>query len=187
VRVSSPSSVTGAGEKTKKIVLWDEWLQFYFSYIKPNRRIIELNTQPGLFARLAGKSIDPYFGLAFEQFCIKNLPNLLAHAGIELNEIIGYGPFFRQPARKGRHTAGFQIDILLHRHGHILTVIECKFQTPPLGYSVIREVERKIALLKPKKLYTIEKMLMCAGPITRDVQQSGYFHKILGLDALLTP
>lgn len=187
VRVFSPSSVMGAGEKTKKIVLWDEWLQFYFSYIKPNRRIIELNTKPGLFARLAEKSIDTYFGLAFEQFCIKNLPNLLRHAGIELDEIIGYGPFFRQPGRKGRNAGGFQIDILLHRHGHILTVIECKFQTSPVGYSVIREVEKKISLLKPKKLYTIEKMLVCAGQITKDVQQSGYFHKILDLNALFTP
>ena len=67
------------------------------------------------------------------------------------------------------------------------TVIECKFQTSPVGYSVIREVEKKISLLKPKKLYTIEKMLVCAGQITKDVQQSGYFHKILDLNALFTP
>lgn len=186
VRSFSPSSVVGAGEKTRKIVLWDEWLQFYLSYIKPNRRIIELNIKPGLFTRLTERSIDTYFGLVFEQFCMKNLPNLLTHAGIELDEIIGYGPFFRQPGRKGQNTRGLQIDILLHRRGHIMTVIECKFQTLPIGYSVIHEVEKKIAFFKPKKLYTVEKMLVCAGPITKDVQQSGYFHRILGLDVLLT-
>lgn len=184
VKVFSPQSIMGQGEKTKKIVLWDEWLRFYFSYIKPHKRIIEMNIKPGLFQQLAGKSIDTYFGLAFERLCMKNLPSLLSKAGIELNEILGYGPFFRQPSRKNRSDAGLQIDILVHRQGHILTVMECKFQTSPVGSSVIQEVERKLELLKPKKIYTVEKILVCAGPITRDLEQSGYFHKILDIDAL---
>jgi len=187
VKVFSPLSVTGLGEKTKKIVLWDEWLRFYFSYIKPNKRVIEINTKPGLFQQLAGKSIDTYFGLAFERLCMKNLPGLLSAVGIPLNEVLGYGPFFRQPARTGPNDGGLQIDILVHRQGHILTIIECKFQTTPVGLSVVQEVERKLALLKPNKIYTVEKMLVCAGPITRDLQQSGYFHKILDIDAFFAP
>ncbi|MBI3277443.1 MAG: AAA family ATPase [Chlamydiae bacterium] len=185
VKVFSPLSIRGGGEKTKKIVLWDEWLRFYFSYLKPNKHVIEMNTKPGLFQQLAGKSIDTYFGLAFERLCMKNLPGLLSAAGIPLNEILGYGPFFRQPARKkGSKDVGLQIDILVHRQGHVLTVMECKFLTSPIGLSIVQDVERKVAFLKPKKFYTVEKMLVCTGPITRDLQQSGYFHKILDLDAL---
>ena len=187
VKVFSPLSITGQGEKTKKVVLWDEWLRFYFAYIKPNKRVIELNTKPGLFQQLAGKSIDTYFGLAFERFCMKNLPGLLAATGIPLNEVLGYGPFFRQPGRKNSNDSGLQIDILVHRQGHVLTIIECKFQTTPVGLSVVQEVEKKLNFLKPNKLYTVEKMLVCAGPITKDLQQIGYFHKILDLDAFLTP
>ena len=186
VKVFSPLSVTGLGEKTKKIVLWDEWLRFYFSYIKPNKHVIEINTKPGLFQQLAGKSVDAYFGLAFERLCMKNLPALLSAAGIPLNEILGYGPFFRQPSRKSPNHVGVQIDILVHRQGHILTIIECKLQTNPVGLSVVQDVERKLAFFRPNKMYTVEKMLVCSGPITRDVQQSGYFHKILDVDALLT-
>ncbi len=186
VRVFSPADVMGAGKKTKKIVLRDEWLRFYFSYVKPNRKIIELNSRPGLFARLTETSLDIYFGLAFEQFCMKNLTNLLAHTGINLDKIIGYGPFFRQPGRKKRKSEGLQIDILLHRRGHILTVIECKFQTNPVGLSVIRDVEKKISLLRPGRIYTVEKILVSAGPVSREVHQGSYFHKILGLEALLT-
>lgn len=187
VKVFSPLSITGLGEKTKKVVLWDEWLRFYFSYIKPNKRVIEINTKPGLFQQLAGKSIDTYFGLAFERLCMKNLPGLLSAVGIQLNEVLGYGPFFRQPARKSPNDAGLQIDILVHRQGHILTIIECKFQTTPVGLSVVQEVERKLALLKPGKIYTVEKILVCAGPITRDLQQSGYFHMILDIDTFFAP
>lgn len=187
VKVLTPLSVAGEGSKTTKIVLWDEWLRFYFSYIKPNRHIIEMNTKPGLFQQLAGKSIDTYFGLAFERFCMKNLSSILPAAGIALNEILGYGPFFRQPSRKTPNDAGLQIDILVHRQGHILTLMECEFQTSPVGLSVAQEVERKLTFLKPKKFYTVEKMLLCAGPITRELQQNGYFHKILDLDAFLTP
>jgi AAA+ ATPase superfamily predicted ATPase len=186
VKVLTPLSVTGGGAKTTRIVLWDEWLRFYFSYIKPNRHIIEMNTKPGLFQQLAGKTIDTYFGLAFERFCMKNLSSVLSAAGIVLNEILGYGPFFRQPSRKDPNDSGLQIDILIHRQGHILTLVECKFQTSPVGLSVAREVEKKRIFLKPKKFYTIEKMLLCAGPITKDLQQSGYFHKILDLDAILS-
>ena len=129
--------------------------------------------------------MDTYFGLAFERFCMKNLPKLLSATGIALSEILGYGPFFRQPARKNPNDAGLQIDILVHRQGHILTVVECKFQTSSIGLSVVQEVEKKLTLLKAKKFYTLERMLVCAGPITKDLQQSGYFHKILDLDAFL--
>ncbi len=186
VKVLTPLSVVGGGAKTTRIVLWDEWLRFYFSYIKPNRHIIEMNTQPGLFQQLAGKTIDIYFGLAFERFCMKNLSSIFSAAGIPLNEILGYGPFFRQPSRKDPQDSGLQIDILVHRQGHILTLMECKFQTSPIGLSVAREVDKKLTFLKPKKIYTIEKMLLCAGPITKDLQQSGYFHKILDLDAIFS-
>ena len=118
---------------------------------------------------------------------MKNLPGLLSAVAIPLNEILGYGPFFRQPARKSPNDGGLQIDILVHRQGHILTMIECKFLTTPVGLSVVQEVEKKLALLKPNKTYTVEKMLVCAGPITRDLQQSGYFHKILDIDAFFAP
>lgn len=91
------------------------------------------------------------FGLAFERLCLKNLPGLLTAAGFELNELISYGPFFRQSARKKKKSEGLQIDILLHRQGHILTVIECKFQTSPLGCSVIDEVEKRFLFFSPKK------------------------------------
>ncbi len=186
VNVFSPLSVTGKGEKTRKIVLWDEWLRFYFRYIGPNRQTIQLNTKPGMFQRLAGRSFDSWCGLAFEQFCIKNLPAILSHLGFGLDQIVGFGPFFRQPSRTRPVGQGIQIDVLVHRHGNVLTLLECKFRSQPVGVSAIREVERKIQFLKAPKGYTVERVLVCAGDITRELERRGYFHQIIGLESVLS-
>jgi len=186
VKVFSPLSIAGKGEKTRRIVLWDEWLRFYFTYVEPNRRTIQINTKPGMFRRLAGRSFDSWCGLAFEQLCMKNLPAILSHLGIGLDQVVGFGPFFRQPPRTRHSGQGIQIDILVHRHGQVLTLVECKFRSQPVGVSVIREVDRKIQLLKAPRRYSIERVLICAGDVTRELERQAYFHQIVGLESLFS-
>jgi len=171
-------------KKTKRNVLWDEWLRFYFRYIEPNLKIIELNTTPGLFNNIAGKSFDTYLGLSFEQLCMKNLPALLYSIGCNLDQIINYGPFFRQRARGENNDEGLQIDILLHRKGQILTLFECKYSTRPIGTEVISDIERKIKFLKAPRNYTVERVLITNSSITPKLQQSDYFNHILGVEDL---
>lgn len=185
IKIFSPAFFTGKGTKTNRIVLWDEWLKFYFTYMKYNINIIQLNTKPGLFNQLTSKSFDTYCGYAFERLCIKNFADLLDNLMIPLHQVLGYGPFFRQPARSRQQDDGLQIDILIHRQGHILYIVECKFSSRVTGLAVIPEIEKKIKLLKAPGHYTIEKILVCAGDISPELQQAGYFHRILGLDAVL--
>ena len=186
VKVFSPESLTGKGEKTRRIVLWDEWLRFYYRYIEPNRKVIEINTRPGLFEQLTGNTLSSYFGLAFERFCIKNLPSILDHMSIDLPQILGFGPFFRQSSRKNGGSGGLQIDILIRRKGHVLMLIECKFRAQPVTVSVIREVEKKVKLLKVPRHYTIERILISSCGITSELERSGYFNRVLGLGALFS-
>jgi len=186
VKVFSPLSIAGKGEKTRRIVLWDEWLRFYFTYVEPNRRTIQLNTKPGMFRRLAGRSFDSWCGLAFERLCMKNLPAILSHLGVGLDQVVGFGPFFRQPPRTGRGGQGIQIDILVHRDGRVLTLVECRFRSQPVGVSVIREVDRKIQLLKAPRQYSIERVLICAGDVTRELERQAYFHQIVGLESIFS-
>lgn len=141
VRTCSPASAMGEGQKTQRVLLWDEWLRFYFTYVEPHRDVIELNTKPGLFDQLTSNTFAAYCGLAFERLCIKNLPTILEHLGVGLHEITGYGPFFRQPSRKKRTDDGLQIDILVRRRGHVLMVIECKFRSQP-GWRVCHRRSR---------------------------------------------
>ena len=185
VKVFTPKSVLGKGDKTRKLVLWDEWLRFYFTYIASNRKVIELNTGPGLFEQLAGSSLDAYFGFCFERLCLKNLPRIFSRMKMDISSIMGFGPFFRQRRRNGKGDAGLQIDILVQRKGQTLTLIECKFSSQPIGKSIIEEVQRKIELLRAPRAFTVERVLICGGEVTVPLQNSDYFHHILGLDAIL--
>jgi len=184
VKIFTPKSVLGKGDKTRKIVLWDEWLRFYFTYIAPNRTVIELNTQPGLSERLIGSSLDTYLGICFERLCLKNLPQIFSRMGMDISSIMSFGPFFRQRKRTGKGDGGLQIDILVLKKGQVFILIECKFSSIPVGLSVIKEVQRKVELLKAPRNYTIERVLICGGEVTNSLQNSDYFHHILGIDAI---
>ncbi len=186
IKTFSPFSVLGKGRKTRRLVLWDEWLRFYFSWVEPHRSIIEMNTEPGLFDRITGGSLDPYFGLCFEQMCIKNLPQLFANLGIDFHQVLGFGPYFSQRTLKKEGDEGLQIDLLVCRKGRVLTLVECKFTNEPVGISVIDEVERKVRFLKPLANYTIERVLITAGGATAGLKNNDYFHQIVGLNALLS-
>ncbi len=179
--------IGGSRSRTKRIVLWDEWLRFFFTYIEPNKSAIKLNTKRGLFRRLAAESFDTYCGLAFERFCIKNLPMLLDALGIGLEEVVRYGPFFRQPQRSGKNRAsGMQVDLLIELTGDVLLLVECKFTKRAVGKPVISEVERKIELLNAPKRYTVERVLVSAAGATRELEKARYFHRICELDELFS-
>ncbi len=187
IRAFTPKTITGRGRKTNKLVLWDEWLRFYFTWVEPHRQVIELNTRPGLFERTTGKGLDAYFGLCFERLCVKNLPQIFERLEIDFHQVMGFGPFFRQPRRKGNHDEGdegLQIDLLVRRRGQVLTLVECKFSSRPIGPAVVEQVKRKEALLKAPSSHTLERVLISAGDISPAVQKSDYFHRIVGLEAI---
>jgi hypothetical protein len=100
-------------------------------------------------------------------------------------EAISYdvGPWFRTP-RKG--ASGVQIDLAYDRDDKVITLCEMKRQTAPLGRAVITEVERKVELLRqefPRR--SIQPVLVVDGPISKDVEASGYFYRIIQSDELL--
>ena len=143
------------------------------------------NTAPGLFEKLTVSSLNSYLGACFENLCMKNLPSIMGKMGLDLHQVIGFGPFFRQRNRRASRDEGLQIDILVNRRGHVLTLIECKFSSRPVGTAIISEVERKIRFLKAPGNYTIERVLICGGDVAAQLQKEDYFHHLLGLDALL--
>lgn len=184
VRTFSPASVLGRGSRTRRIVLWDEWLRFYFTWMEPHLPVIELNTRPGLVDRLTCDGLDSYFGLAFERLCIRNLPRVLENLGIDLHQVMGFGPFFRQPGRGPNASAGAQIDIIIRRRGDVLTLIECKLSSQPIGRAVVDEVRRKIKVLRAPSEYTVERVLLTPGGVTTGLKNSGFFHQIAGIDVI---
>lgn len=172
--------------KTQKYKLWDEWLKFYFAYIKNNKTIIQNQVTVGLAGRLIDKSIASYLGLSFELLCQKNITTVLNALQIDPATIIDIGPYFRQASRK-TNKPGIQIDLCLIRKGGVLTLIECKFKENPVGTEVIREMRSKIDRLNIPKKMTLEKILISASGVTNELDEANYFHKILGLEAIFGP
>ena len=183
IKIFHPTSISGAGSRTRRVYLWDNWLSFYFSFVEPNKKVIALNQGPGLFERLTEGRFPGWCGFAFEKLCLQNIPGLLRALDIPLYQLEDYGPFFRQPGRN-KKGAGVQIDLLLKRKGDILTLIECKFKTTPVGIGVVSDVKKKIERLEAPRRFSVERVLLSAGEVSREVENSGYFHRILRIDAL---
>jgi len=169
--------------KTKKYRLWDEWLKFYFQYVKRNLTIIQLQESGGLAQRLIERSLYSFLGIGFELLCLKNISQIIRALNIPLASIVEIGPYFKQASRKTGEP-GLQIDLCLLRKGGILTVIECKFREHPIGTEVIQEMETKLAKLKIPSQITLEKVLISASGVTTDLESRDYFHQILGLEAI---
>jgi AAA+ ATPase superfamily predicted ATPase len=167
--------------KTHKYVLWDEWLRFYLTFMEPAIDLVQKNTKSGLFLKRTGLELATYWGHCFESFCEKNIAVILNRLQISESEIITIGPYFQQPLRSLNKT-GVQIDLLVFRKGQVVSLIECKFSENPIGIKIIHEIERKISGLGLSKKYTIEKILVTAGPLSRDLEVSDYFNQVIVID-----
>lgn len=160
-----------------KYQLTDAYLSFYFQFIQPNLRKIRAGLSQSLFADLVQASgYQSYLGTAFERVCIGHahkLASILGFSGIDFN----CGPFFRSPASG---LGGFQIDLLFFRTDHVITLCEMKCSNRPISIKVVKEVERRAAVLH--ELFpgrTIQRVLILAGEPSGDLIRSGYFYRII--------
>ena len=164
-------------DKTRRYTIWDEWLKFYFTYIKKNQKIISINTNKKLFSAIIEPNLYNYMGFGFEKLIMKNIPDLMEIMDIELSQVVNYGPYFK--SSKSQHSKGFQIDLLIEEQDHTLTVIECKNSIAPIGISIINEFEQKIKKLNPPKNNILKKVLVTAGDVTQELEKKRYFSQIV--------
>jgi hypothetical protein len=172
-----------ANSRLLKHTLSDPYLRFYFAFIRPHLKKIRLGTQPDLFARLAQTGrFHAWRGRAFEHLCLghaRRIAEVLGFSGIDFS----CGPYFRAPARDA---AGLQIDLLFDRADNVLTLCEMKHSLAPIGVGVVKEVERKVALLQqafPSK--TVQRVLVIHGEPSRDLERADYFYRIIRSAELL--
>lgn len=170
--------------KTKRYVLWDEWIRFYLTFLQPRLSIIKANTYTPLFEQLIGKRLAIYTGLAFERLCLKNVHLILSALEVDMGDLIYFGPYFRQGQRSKQSKPRVQIDLMLMRDRNLLTLIECKFKDEPEDLQVIKDFDNKILSIKAPKKFSIEKVLISATGATEAVTDSEYFNKILRIEDL---
>lgn len=167
-----------AGSKLKRYKLSDEYILFYFKYIRPHQKSIQSLKANQIFHKKILPEWAPWLGLAFEAFCLQNAHYLAQKLGFA-DEIESFGPFFQ------REIPGFQIDLIYKRMDKVITLCELKYSKNPITAEVIAQVETKAKKISVPKGYTLEKVLIAPNGVDRSVETCGYFHKIITLDELL--
>lgn len=166
--------------KIKKYVLTDPYLRFYLKFIEPALPKIQLN-QKDIFLKLTqSPKFHSFLGYAFEQLCFQHLieiSNILGFSGVDFRA----GRYFRKEISE----QGIEIDLLFDRADRVLTLCEMKYQSQPVGLSIIPEVERKVALLSKMSRHTIQKVLIVKDEVTKDLLRKGYFYKIIKSSELI--
>lgn len=163
--------------------LSDPWMSFYHAFMRTRLKQIREGTRRDLFTAIRHTgAFRSWMGRAFELVCMRHSD--------QIAEIIGFsainydaGPWFRAP-RKG--IPGVQIDLAFDRDDGVITLCEMKRQTAPLGRAVIAEVERKADVLRreyPRR--TIQPVLVLDGPVSKEIEASGYFYRIVQAAELL--
>lgn len=109
------------GKKLKDSLykLTDPYSLFYLKFIEPNR-----NAQKGIWSKLSDTpSWKSWSGLAFETICLQHVDEIKRALGI--HGIYSEPSSWRSKASKGSDAA--QIDLLLDRRDHCITIFEIKF------------------------------------------------------------
>jgi hypothetical protein len=169
-----------AGQKTKTIQyrLIDPFLNFYFWFIEPNRKVILLNSDKDLYSKIVLPKLPNYLGLQFEKFCEASLLTILKLIDIDVGDVQNFGPFFQQ---KTAQNPGVQIDMVIELRNGNFHFLEFKYREKPMGMEVIQEVAHKLEKLKIGGNYTVQKSLVTMNGTTKSVSDAGYFDYILNL------
>jgi AAA+ ATPase superfamily predicted ATPase len=155
--------------KIKKYSIIDEFLNFYFRYIEPNKVDITGTNRGNLFKSYTSDSFAVWLGLAFEKMCVKH--------SIFLADIMG---FKNEVASSGSHFSidndRFQVDLIYKRFDKVVTICEIKHHTKELSAEIIKEMERKKQLLKIPRGYSVETALISTYGPDKSLKSSGYFN-----------
>lgn len=170
--------------KLKKYKISDEYVRYYFKFIKENQRIIKNNQiNKPLFQRIIQSKWEVWSGFAFENFCLKNAMYLASK--LEFDEYVeSFGPYFNRAKELDNKGSGFQIDLLFKRSDKVITLCEVKYMQKPITANVISSVEEKSNRLQIPRGYVLEKVLITVCGADEGLIQSKYFNHILKIDDL---
>jgi predicted AAA+ superfamily ATPase len=167
----------GAGSRLIRYYLSDPWMSFYHAFLRSRLRQIRSGVKKDLFVSLRQSgAFRSWMGRAFELVCLRHQAVIARELGFEAVDYEA-GPWFRSP-RKGLE--GVQIDLAFDRADGVITLCEMKRQTAPVGRAIIAEVERKAEALRhayPRR--TVQPVLIVDGQVSREVEASGYFFRVL--------
>ncbi len=165
--------------KLVRYAVRDAYLQFYYKFIKP----IEKNIQLGIYNEAPTKGINEdalskWLGFSFERFC-RTHHHLIAKI-LEFSSVrYRAGSFFN---RASMHSdPGYQLDLVFDRDDNVLVLCEIKYLKQKVPLKVIYDFEKKLELFGETKNKTIQKVLITTFGAEPSVIRRGYFDRIITL------
>jgi AAA+ ATPase superfamily predicted ATPase len=160
----------------------DNYLHFYFSFIQP----IKHKIATGAFQKAPNKALDMkryavWLGFAFERFCRNQAHAIAELLGFSAVQYDAGGYYTRATLAKNN---GVQIDLLFQRADKVLTICEVKYTEAPVGAEVITELEQKIKSVDFPARYSLERVLISASGISKELHERHYFDRIITLEDL---
>lgn len=161
----------------------DNYLQFYFKFIKPIQKNIENSVyENNPTAALNLDSYTKWLGFSFERFCRKMHPaiaKILGFSGVRYQS----GVFFSRST--DQEAPGYQIDLVFDRADNVYTICEIKYSQSKIGTPVVAEFEKKLALFPNKGNKTLHKVLICSEGADEALLRRGYFDEVITCKELM--
>ncbi|MCK5809175.1 AAA family ATPase [bacterium] len=164
--------------RIKKYRISDEFLNFFYKFIEPNRKLIANSPKKQLFKAITSEKMDVWLGFAFERFALKHSSYLAELMGFS-DQVATAGSLF------SRDDTHFQIDLIYKRFDKVITICEIKHHNKKITAQVIKEVERKKSLIKIPRGYTLETALISLYGPDKGLKESGFFTHTITLDNIL--
>lgn len=171
----------GKKSRLSKYRIKDNYLRFYLKYIEP----VKDNVEHGLFQFKSIETMSNWsiiMGLQFENLVLENLNCLIEQIGLDVNSIISAAPYFQNAT--SRNKGRCRIDLLIHTSFETFYLCEIKFRKK-IDKSIVKEVQKKIDILKRPMNSSIRPVLIHGGEIGSTVENAMFFDKIIPFEALL--
>ncbi len=157
----------------------DNYTRFFLKYIDPIKTRIKALPQGLSNLPVGWRSI---MGLQFENLILNNRAVVNRILQLPSEDIINAGSYTQTPRTR---RAGCQIDYLIQTRYNVLVVCEIKFQAGPVKFSVIEDMQKKIAVLKIPKGFSMRTVLIHVNGVVDSVVDSGFFSNIIDFSDLL--
>lgn len=172
--IRSYTSLHQKGHRSQKYKLFDEFLIFYYKFMKPKIKLIKEIESGKLFENSVEPHWNSWLGIAFETFCLKNALYIAEICGFK-DDLIDYAPLFSLDSNK------FQIDLIYKMKSDVYAVCEIKYHRSEIGTWIIPEFNKKLIQFQKKGYETVQKILIAPFGEDKSLKDAQYFDRVITL------
>ena len=173
---------TGKASKLFRYRLTDNYLRFYFHYLRP--KMDEINK--GRYTNITLENLPGWksmLGLQFENFVLNNRHLILEALGIQPETITADDPYFQRTTLQQK---GCQIDYLIQTKTKTLFICEIKFSQQLSSSDIISQMKEKLIALSLPRGFAALPVLVHFGDKEESSAMREYFYKIIRFDGFLS-